>query len=165
MAAELKEIFYIIEDFCMEHYILILVCTNALALLLAIICLFRTSKRRKKQQPDDFSEEVKLNFSIERAEVKIGQVSAAAEDKFSGDSELPQETVDISNTVDTVDTASSAETDDMSGGKPEAVSDEKPVVIEKLIPIESKKAESGEYYTSRSGRVYSKEDVLNQIKD
>lgn len=162
MAAELEEIFYIIEDFCMEHYILILVCMNALALLLAIICLFRTSKRRKTQQPDDFGEEVKLNFSIERAEVKIGQVNAAAKDKSSEDSGLPQGTADIAGSVDA---ASSAETDDVGENSPEAVSDEKPVVIEKLIPIESKKADSGEYYTSRSGRVYSKEDVLNQIKD
>ena len=43
-----------------------------------------------------------------------------------------------------------------------------PVVIEKLIPMDSKKQESQaseEYFTSRSGKVYSKEDVLKQIKD
>lgn len=85
-----------------------------------------------------------------------------AKDKSSEDSGLPQGTADIAGSVDA---ASSAETDDVGENSPEAVSDEKPVVIEKLIPIESKKADSGEYYTSRSGRVYSKEDVLNQIKD
>ncbi len=137
MTAELKEIFYIIQDFCMEHYILILMCTNALALLLAIICLFRTSRKRKKQQSDDFGEEVKLNLSIERAEVKISQVSAAG----------------------------SAQPDDTTEKETKAIPEEKPAIIEKLLPIESRKTGPGEYYTSRSGKVYSKEDVLRQIKD
>ncbi len=165
MTAELKEIFYIIQDFCMEHYILILLCTNALALLLAIICLFRTSRKRKKQQSDDFGEEVKLNFSIERAEVKISQVSVAAEKKISEDSSKSQETADIDDAVNTVGAAAPAQADDTTEKETKAIPEEKPVIIEKLLPIESRKTEPGEYYTSRSGKVYSKEDVLRQIKD
>lgn len=165
MAAELKEIFYIIQDFCMVHYILILMCTNALALLLAIICLFRTSRKRKKQQSDDFGEDVKLNLSIERAEVKISQVSAAAEEKISEDSSKSQKTADIDDAVNTVGAAAPAQADDTTEKETKAIPEEKPVIIEKLLPIESRKTEPGEYYTSRSGKVYSKEDVLRQIKD
>ena len=165
MTAELKEIFYIIQDFCMEHYILILMCTNALTLLLAIICLFRTSRKRKKQQSDNFDEEVKLNLSIERAEVKIGQVSTAVGEKISEDSSKSQENADIDDAVDTVGAVGSAQTDATAEKATKAIPEEKSVIIEKLLPIESRKTEPGEYYTSRSGKVYSKEDVLRQIRD
>lgn len=162
MIAELKEIFYIIQDFCMEHYILILMCTNTLALLLAIICLFRTSRKREKQQSDDFGEEVKLNLSIERAEVKISQVSAVAGEKISENPPKSQEIADIDAAVDT---AGPAQTDDTTEKETKTIPEEKPVIIEKLLPIGSRKLEPGEYYTSRSGKIYSKEDVLRQIKD
>lgn len=165
MTAELKEIIYIIGDFCAEHYIPILVCTNVLALLLAIICLSRTSKKRKKQSTNDFSEEVKLNLNIERAEVKIDQVSTAVKDELSEDSGLPKENADADDAAKSADSAGTAETGSAGKAEPKAVSDEKFVVIEKLMPTVSVEVEPKEYYRSRSGRVYSKEDVLNQIKD
>ena len=165
MTAELKEIIYIIADFCAEHYIPILACTNVLALLLAIICLSRTSKKRKKQSPDDFSEEVKLNLNIEKAEVKIGQVDTAVKDELSEDSGLPRESADTDDAAKPADAADTAEPGNAGKAEPEAVSDETFVVIEKLMPTVSVEAEPKEYYRSRSGRVYSKEDVLNQRKD
>ena len=163
MLAELREIFYIIGNFCTEYYIPILICTNALALLLAIICLFRTSGKRKKRKEDDFLEELKLNLNIEKAEVKIGQVhkgnecTAAKENVQTN--EAAQQAQEIEESEQTVQNVT-----EEKGAAAETV----PVVIEKLVPMDSKKQESQaseEYFTSRSGKVYSKEDVLKQIKD
>ena len=146
MLAELREIFYIIGNFCTEYYIPILICTNALALLLAIICLFRTSGKRKKRKEDDFLEELKLNLNIEKAEVKIGQVhkgnecTAAKENVQTN--EAAQQAQEIEESEQTVQNVTEEK------GAAETV----PVVIEKLIPMDSKKQESQaseEYYTSR----------------
>ena len=162
MLAELREIFYIVGNFCTEYYIPILVCTNALALLLAIICLFRTSGKRKKRKEDDFLEELKLNLNIEKAEVKIGQVHKGNECTATKENvqtnEAAQQAQEIEESEQTVQNVTEEK------GAAETV----PVVIEKLIPMDSKKQESQaseEYFTSRSGKVYSKEDVLKQIKD
>ena len=163
MLAELREIFYTIGDFCTEHYIPILICTNVLALLLAIICLFRTSRKRKKRKEDDFLEELKLNLNIEKAEVKIGQVHAENECTAAKENvqtnEAAQQAQEIEESEQTVQNVT-----EEKGAAAEAT----PVVIEKLIPMDSKKQApqaSEEYFTSRSGKVYSKEDVLKQIKD
>ena len=162
MLAELREIFYIIGNFCTEYYIPILICTNALALLLAIICLFRTSGKRKKRKEDDFLEELKLNLNIEKAEVKIGQVQKGNECTAAKENvqtnEAAQHAQEIEESEQTVQNVTEEK------GAAETV----PVVVEKLIPMDSKKQESQaseEYFTSRSGKVYSKEDVLKQIKD
>ncbi len=40
-----------------------------------------------------------------------------------------------------------------------------PIVIEKLIPIETEKIDPGKFYTSKSGIVYSKEEIASKIKD
>ena len=40
-----------------------------------------------------------------------------------------------------------------------------PIVIEKLIPIETEKIDPGKFYTSKSGIVYSEEEVASKIKD
>ena len=95
MLAEMKEIILIIEEFCIDNCIVILACTNALALLLAVICLVRTSKKKHTKRNSDESEEMLLN----------------------------------------------------------------------LIPIEAKKIETEEFYTSRSGKVYSEEEIQSQIRD
>ena len=40
-----------------------------------------------------------------------------------------------------------------------------PIVIEKLIPIETEKINPGKFYTSKSGIVYSEEEIASKIKD
>ena len=40
-----------------------------------------------------------------------------------------------------------------------------PIVIEKLIPIETEKIDHGKFYTSKSGIVYSEEEIASKIKD
>ncbi len=40
-----------------------------------------------------------------------------------------------------------------------------PIVIEKLIPIETEKIDPGKFYTSKSGIVYSEEEIASKIKD
>lgn len=71
MLAEMKEIILIIEEFCIDNCIIILACTNALALLLAVICLVRTSKKKHTKRNSDESEEMLLNLNIKKAEVNI----------------------------------------------------------------------------------------------
>ena len=76
-----------------------------------------------------------------------------------------RKSADTDDAAKPADAADTAEPGNAGKAEPEAVSDETFVVIEKLMPTVSVEAEPKEYYRSRSGRVYSKEDVLNQIKD
>ena len=87
----MKEIILIIEEFCIDNCIVILACTNALALLLAVICLVRTSKKKHTKRNSDESEEMLLNLNIKKAEVNIAQVSREFENKLISESAQPAE--------------------------------------------------------------------------
>lgn len=156
MLAEMKEIILIIEEFCIDNCIIILACANALALLLAVICLVRTSKKKHTKRKSDESEEMLLNLNIKKAEVNIAQVSREFENKLISESAQPAE----EQPEPEVPPAGEERNEQV---KPNTVSD--PVVIEKLIPIEAKKIETEEFYTSRSGKVYSEEEIQSQIRD
>lgn len=155
MLAEMKEIILIIEEFCIDNYIVILACTNALALLLAVICLARTSKKKHAKRNSDESEEMFLNLNIKKAEVNIAQVSREFENKLISESAEPA----AEQPEPEVPPAEKAGTEQVKQNTAE------PVVIEKLIPIEAKKIETEEFYTSRSGKVYSEEEIQSQIRD
>lgn len=143
--AEINEIFLIVEQFCIDNCIVILACTNALALILAICCLVKLS--RKKQTGIDRSEmeDLMLNLNIEKAEVNIARVNKEFEDKLT--SEDAAQSAQEGATAEGADISSDA------------------VVIEKLIPIESDKMEPAGFCTSKSGRIYSEEEIQSKIKD
>lgn len=141
----------IIEEFCVAHYIIILICTNVLALVLALICLARTSKKRNKAFAEAYAADMKLNLSIETAAVTVGSVVAG------------EPLLETSAEAASGDIASAAE---KLGEYEQASSEsEKKEPVDKSVNPMQETSVREEYYTSRSGRIYSKEDVLRQIRD
>ena len=145
MLAEIKGIFLIIEQFCVDNWIVILSCASALALILAIICLVKLSGEKSPDSGWNDMEDMKLSFNIERAEVTVANINKNFEDKLTRE--------DAEQSVQ-------EETEPPTGDDSAA-----PVVIEKLIPIESERIESEAFCKSKSGRVYSEEEIQNRIKD
>lgn len=152
MLAKIEDLLYIIEEFCAAHYITILICTNALALILAFICLARTSKRRNKALAEAYAADMKLNLSIETAAVTVGSVVAGESQKEASTEPASKDGESVSERPGEYKQSSSES--------------------EKEEPVESSESSEQEiisvgeeYYTSRSGRIYSKEDVLRQIRD
>lgn len=159
MLAEIRGIFEVIKEFCVENYIAILVCTNALALLLALICLVKLSKRKRSDVRRPEPEDMLLNLNIERAEVNIAQINREFENKLEKDDAAKAEEIAASTEhIENCDIPGEGIEPVVSG-----VSD--PVVIEKLIPIEPSKLDPEGFCTSKSGRVYSEEEIANQIRD
>lgn len=186
MLAELKEIFNIIKDFCVDNYIELLLCVNTAALLLVAICLIRVTsgmKRKKKAAVGaETAEELLLSLNIKRADVNIGSINEGFERKPVADSaesakdgsdesaeEFPQETESTAerNEAEITDTDKGKDIDGYTDK--DKVKAEKPtetaVVIEKLIPTPSPKAKTAGFCTSRNGKVYSEEEILRQIKE
>ena len=144
MLAEINEIFLIIEQFCVDNWIVILSCASGLALILAIICLVKLSAKKNYGNWNDM-EEMKLSFNIEKAEVNVASLNKEFEDKLTRD--------DAGQRVQ--EETKSPVADDSAA----------PVVIEKLIPIEPGRIESEEFCRSKSGRVYSEDEIKNRIRD
>lgn len=192
MLAETKEIFSIVKEFCIENYIIILICTNALALLLAIISLVASRKKRRSSQSTSQDEKL-VNFNIERAEVNVAQLRQGFIQKLESES-----TEDAASAADAADANILAEArtgqirgeqargeEARDGGEvmrgagldilKDAAFEElppdrasgvaSPVVIEKLIPLEPKRQTADGFFTSKSGRVYSEEEILSKIRD
>lgn len=151
MLTEIKSLLYTIEEFCAAHYIAILICTNVLALVLAFICLARTSKRRNKALADAYAADMKFNLSIETAAVTVGSVVA-------GESQKEAHTAVASENSESV-------TEQISEYKQSSSESDKESPAESGKNSEKEMSVSEEYYTSRSGKIYSKEDVLKQIRD
>lgn len=151
MLTEIKSLLYTIEEFCAAHYIAILICTNVLALILAFICLARTSKRRNKALAEAYAADMKLNLSIETAAVTVGSVVASESQKA----------------VSTVDASENGEyvSERLGEYKQSSSESDKESPAESGKNAEQEMSVSEEYYTSRSGKIYSKEDVLRQIRD
>lgn len=145
MLAETKEIFLTIEQFCTSNWMVILSCATALALILAIICLIKMSGEKRSGSEWNEVEDMKLSFNIEKAEVNVANLNKEFEDKLTRESAVQDE---------------QKETEPSTGEDSAA-----PVVIEKLIPIESARIESEEFCRSKSGRVYSEEEIRKRIKD
>lgn len=141
MLAELENIFYIIGDICKENCILILICTNVLAIFLAIVCLVRTSRAGRVQIQGVPPEELSLRLHVEAAEVTVGRVIAAGG----------------------ADEESEADTAESAGGA--AQQTEQPIAVADGIRHGDEGAAAEEYFISRSGKVYSKTEVLRQIRD
>ncbi len=141
MLAELENIFYIIGDICKENCMLILICTNILAIFLAIVCLVRTSRAGRLQIQGAQPEELKLKLHVETAELTVGRVIAAG----GADKESEAATTGLaSDTAQRIE-PSIAEADGIKHGDEGAAAEE--------------------YFISRSGKVYSKTEVLRQIRD
>lgn len=172
MLAELKVIFNIVKDFCIDNYIELLLCVNTLALIWAAICLIRIMrgmKRKKKAAVSaDSAEDLLLSLNIKRADVNIGSINEDFERKLMAES--------AEGTKDGTDELAKAcanETDTAAEMKETQNKDkaEKPtdagaaVVIEKLIPTAGEKVKTAGFCTSRNGKVYSEEEILQQIKD
>ena len=162
MLAEIKEIFEGIKEFCVENYIIILVCTNALALLLALICLIKVSKKKhidvRKPEPEDML----LNLNIERAEVNIAQVNRDFESKLEKeDAAKAREMAEGTSHIEQIENGTVPEHAAETG----TVRAAEPVVIEKLIPVQPREMDPEGFCTSKSGRVYSEEDIIKQIRD
>ncbi len=145
MVDEIKEIFLTIEQFCVGNWMVILSCATVLALLLAIICLVKISGEKRSGSGWNDVEDMKLNFNIEKAEVNVANLNKEFEDKLARESAAQE---------------SREETEPAVVGDSVA-----PVVIEKLIPIEPAKIDSEEFCRSKSGRVYSEEEIRKRIKD
>ncbi len=184
MLAEIKAVFSIIEEFCMENYIIILICTNALALLLAIISLVVASRKKKKPAKSALQDDMLLNLNIERAEVNIARLRQGFGEKL--ESESTEDTENIEDATDANILEKPEGSEDKEVGSKEAGSEEigvsdlreesaeqakarcgiaQPVVIEKLIPVEPKRPLAERSFTSKSGIVYSEEEILAKIKD
>lgn len=162
MLAEIKEIFEGIKEFCVENYIIILVCTNALALLLALICLIKVSKKKhidvRKPEPEDML----LNLNIERAEVNIAQVNRDFESKLEKeDAAKAREMAEGTSHIEQIENGTVPEHAAETG----TVRAAEPVVIEKLIPVQPREMDPEGFCTSKSGRVYSEEEIIKQIRD
>ncbi len=195
MLAETKEIFSIVKEFCIENYIIILICTNALALLLAIISLVASRKKRRSSQSTSQDEKL-LNLNIERAEVNVAQLrqgfiqklesestEAAASAADAADANLlaevrsgqtrgektgGEETRDGGEAMrgvelDILKDAADAAFEELPPGRAGGVAS--PVVIEKLIPLEPKRQTTDGFFTSKSGKVYTEEEILSKIRD
>lgn len=159
MLAEIKGIFEVIKDFCVENYITILVCTNALALLLAIICLIKISKKKRSAVGRTDSEDMLLNLNIERAEVNIAQVNREFECKLENEDAAKAQ--EVAESTAHIENCAMAE----QKTEPAPMKVSEPVVIEKLIPVEPSKLDPEGFCTSKSGRVYSEEEIAKQIRD
>lgn len=146
MLAEIKEIFLTIEEFCVDNWMVILSCASGLALILAILCLVKLSGEKKRSGNGwNDMEDMKLSFNIEKAEVNVANLNKEFEDKLTRESAVQ---------------GVQEETEPPIGDDSAA-----PVVIEKLIPIESERIESEEFCRSKSGKVYSEEEIQNRIRD
>lgn len=172
MLAELKEIFNIVKEFCIDNYIELLLCVNTVALIWAAICLIRIMrgmKKKKKAAVDaDSAEDLLLSLNIKRADVNIGSINEDFERKLMAEN--------AEGTKDGTDElakacANEAEADAERKETQDKDKAENPtdagaaVVIEKLIPTAAEKVKTAGFCTSRNGKVYSEEEILQQIKD
>lgn len=171
MLAELKEIFNIVKEFCIDNYIELLLCVNTVALIWAAICLIRIMRGKKKAAVSaDSAEDLLLSLNIKRADVNIGSINEDFERKLMAESaESTKDGTDelakaCANGVEADADAERKETQDKD--KADNPTDAGAVVvIEKLIPTAAEKVKTAGFCTSRNGKVYSEEEILQQIKD
>lgn len=174
MLAELKEIFNIVKEFCIDNYIELLLCVNTVALIWAAICLIRIMRGMKKKKKAavsaDSAEDLLLSLNIKRADVNIGSINEDFERKLMAESaESTKDGTDelakaCANGVEADADAERKETQDKD--KADNPTDAgAAVVIEKLIPTAAEKVKTAGFCTSRNGKVYSEEEILQQIKD
>ena len=160
MALDFKEIFEVLGQIVSENYILILAIGNVLALIISIIAIVKAAKNKKNCGNDDLPSDLSLgtvNVKVELADVKLGHADVNYTDgsAFSDEQE-----------------ASVNEDSTKIPNSPVEQENSEPLVIEKLIPIKQKPAvmderdhNPKEFCTGKSGRVYSEEELKNQIKD
>jgi biopolymer transport protein ExbB/TolQ len=95
-------------------------------------------------------------------EAKPSEPSAKEEQDMQGDglNVFVQTTAPIQSVEAPTEETISAEVQAAADTQPA-----EPIVIEKLIPIETEKIDPGKFYTSKSGIVYSEEEIASKIKD
>ena len=145
----------------------------------ADICIANV-ERINRQFEDKLVSESTPETASEAAMAEIQELHEAAEAAGLGEEQKPSEPAakeeqdmqgdGLNVFVQTTAPVQSVEapTEETINAEVQAAADTQPaepIVIEKLIPIETEKIDPGKFYTSKSGIVYSEEEIASKIKD
>lgn len=158
MLDDITEILYALGEFLAGNRIELLLCVNIFALLWTVECLLRVSKnlrKKKEAAPAAVQEDLKLSLNIEKADVNIASMNEDIEKK--------PESADKVRICENKGAAPVMQSEEEYIGKKKDT--EASHSGEKNLPTEPKKARPPVLFKSRSGRIYSREEILNRIRD